>query len=373
VINGLAGYGYGDVSGGFAYFGGGGGGLGGGATGGTSAGATANTGGGGAGGNTQSSQKGSAGGSGIAVVQYDYNSSASAGSLTLSGGITLGSGTSTLDAYGSGGLVDVTGSITGTGALNIASSANTGGVVRFSTNNTYTGTTTLLSNSTLVLNTNGTLASTNISLGLSSTTQGTLDLTATAGFTLATNQTLSGSGTVTLGTLNTLTLNGGVSPGNVTLSKSGIINVTGNVVLGSTSITTLQLYGTNAGNQYDQLIGTGGSLTYGGTLDLLVNTNTYTPGAGDNYNLFSSWGGGYNPGLTNVTIVGNMPGIGTFTPQVGGEWTYTDTYNTVWTFSELNGQLAVTAVPEPQDLVFLGGAVSAVVLFYRRRKARQNS
>jgi hypothetical protein len=377
VINGLAGYGYGDVSGGLAYFGGGGGGgsssganaaggLGGGGTGGASAG-TANTGGGGSGGN-KNVNPGRAGGSGIAVVQYTYNSAASAGTLTLSGGITLGSGTSTLDAYGSGGLVDVTGSITGSGALNILSSQSSGGVVRFSTNNSYTGKTTIGGGSTLALNANGTLASTNISLGLSSTTQGTLDLTNKSSYTLTSGQTLSGYGTVNIGSGKTLTLNGGVSPGTLATTNSGILSVAGNVVLGSTATTTMQIY-SNTVTGYDQLIVTG-SLTYGGALNIYINTNAYTPTINQTYQLFTNTTG-ESGDFTQVNLANSWTGAFT---DASGIWSFTDsTHGIQWTLNDLNGQLTTAAVPEPRELVFLGGAVSAAVLFYRRRKARQNS
>jgi len=148
---------YGQSSAGSAYFGGGGGaagmnssatsGLGGGGTGGNNgAGSvgTANTGGGGG--------AGAAGGSGIAVVQYAYG--LTAGTVTLSGLSDLRSA-STLDAYGFGGLIDVTNVIstsTGSGGLTIASSASAGGVVRLGSSNTYLGNTTINSSAILRLN-----------------------------------------------------------------------------------------------------------------------------------------------------------------------------------------------------------------------------
>jgi autotransporter-associated beta strand protein len=104
------------------------------------------------------------------AIQYAYNSNVAAGTLTLNGGITLGSGsTSTLDAYGSGGLIDITtNAITGSGGVNIVSSASPGGVVRFSVANTYTGTTSV-SNGVLELMRPDALAS-NTAVNISTTT-----------------------------------------------------------------------------------------------------------------------------------------------------------------------------------------------------------
>ena len=158
--------GYGQLSGGLYYFGGGGGGganvsggtggLGGGGSGGaiSQSGQTAgqtNSGGGGGG--------SSGGGSGLAVIQYPYNLSAAAGTLTLSGSIDLQSA-STVDAYQSGGLIDVTGIIatsTGSGGITIASSNSAGGVVSYSNDMTYAGNTTINSGATLILAATGSL------------------------------------------------------------------------------------------------------------------------------------------------------------------------------------------------------------------------
>jgi hypothetical protein len=167
------------------------GGAGGGGQGGQGAGAggvgsagTNGLGGGGGGGSDGTNGPGGAGGAGSLAIQYAYNSNVAAGTLTLSGGITLNS-TSTLDAVRSGGLIDVTSAITGGGGLNIASSASSGGVVRLSAVNDYTGATTVTSGSLVI---NGAVASTSVVVNGSLGGSGTMA-----------NATLSGSGSINPG------------------------------------------------------------------------------------------------------------------------------------------------------------------------------
>ena len=194
------------------------GGTGGGGAGGTNVAGAAGTdglggGGGGAGGTGLS---GGNGGAGTVAIQYPYNGIAAAGILTLSGGVTLGS-TSTLDAYGSGGLIDVTTTaITGAGGLNIASSASSGGVVRFSVANTYNGETTINSGAILRLNTANAIAtSTNITI-----TGGTLDCMA---FTNALQKlTVTGNGTINVGTSGKLSFQNSTN-----MTWTGMLTITG--------------------------------------------------------------------------------------------------------------------------------------------------
>ncbi len=152
---------------------------------------TANT-GGGAGGNGSTT---AIGGSGIVVVQYAYNPYALASTLTLSGGISLGAGTtSTLDAYQTGDLIDITTNpITGsTGNLIIASSNSSGGTVRFSVANTYGGTTTINSGATLKTNIAAAIPS---GSAVTVNTGGTLDVSSY----IDTISSLSNSGVVDFG------------------------------------------------------------------------------------------------------------------------------------------------------------------------------
>ena len=163
------------------------GGGGNGSAGGSNTAGMANTGGGGGAGGT-----GAAGGSGIAIIQYAYVAAAP-GAVTLSGAIDLQSA-STLDAFESGGLLNVTGSIStsmGSGGLTIASSNSSGGVVRFGSANTYLGNTTVNSGATLRMNTTNALPSGSGKGNLS--LSGTLDLNGQATTSL---NGLSGAGTI---------------------------------------------------------------------------------------------------------------------------------------------------------------------------------
>ncbi len=232
------------------------GGLGGGGAGTTSTGGSgvANTGGGGGGGSTTG---GGAGGSGLVVVQYAYLYS---GLVTLGGPIDLQSA-STLDAYGSSGVLSVTGLIstsTGTGGLTIASSNSAGGIVRFSNANTYLGNTTINSGATLQMN--NTNAIPNGSGKGNVLLSGTLDLnnfstvvnglTSTGGTVLVVGNTSAAPLVVT----NALTLTG-----NLTLDVTGTATTAG--------LYRLVSYGsqTGAGTVAAINVNAGYSLTNSGT------------------------------------------------------------------------------------------------------------
>jgi autotransporter-associated beta strand protein len=200
--------------------------------------AAANTGGGGGGGGNAA---GGAGGSGLAVVRYAYNPTATTGTVTLSGGIDLQSA-STLDAFGSGGLLILGGAMTtstGTGGVTIASSNSSGGVVRYdNTGNTYLGNTTINSGATLRLGAanvvpDGT-GKGNVAV------VGTLDLNAVSSETI---NGLSGSGIVD-GTGGTPTLT--VGNNDATSTFSGVIqNTAGTLAVTKTGVGTLTLTGPN--------------------------------------------------------------------------------------------------------------------------------
>ena len=220
---------------------------------------TANTGGGGGGGGTSA-----AGGSGIVIVQYAHIAEGP-GAVTLSGTVDLQSA-STLDAYGAGGLLNVTGLIStsaGSGGLTISSSVNSGGVVRFGSANTYLGNTTVSSGATLRMNTTNALPNGSGKGNLS--LSGTLDLNGQATTSL---NGLSGAGTIdnntgastyalSVGNNNQTSAFGGViqnTTGTLSLSKTGtgILTLSGtHTYSGNTTVNagTLKLTSANASNQ----------------------------------------------------------------------------------------------------------------------------
>ena len=305
------------------YFGGGGGGTGQGAPtyaqgglggGGTNVAGTANTGGGGGGAH--------AGGSGIVVVQYTYNPTYAAGTVTLGGSIDL-QAASILDAYGSGGLVDVLGVIgtsTGSGGLTIASSNNAGGVVRFDSANTYSGATTISAGTLTVGIANAIPSSSAVTIGGASTAGtlslgsysdsisslsfgaggGTLSMAVQAGDTSAAQ--LIATGAVALGSNNTLTLtsmptaaglyeliqgSGGITgafqSGNVTGLASGykLVQLGNDLDAQQEAVIALAL-GTNASNVH---VGSQ-------TVNLLIGNTALANGATLNYTLGGVSGSG---------------------------------------------------------------------------------
>ena len=84
------------------------------------------------------------------------------------------------------------------------------------------------------------------------------------------------------GTQNLVTFNGGYSPGD----SPAQINFGGNVSFGSANTLTMELAGTNAGAQYDQL-NVGDTATFGGTLDVVL-LNGFVPAAGEVFHLINA-------------------------------------------------------------------------------------
>ncbi|MCE9553743.1 MAG: autotransporter-associated beta strand repeat-containing protein [Planctomycetes bacterium] len=219
----------------------------------------ANTGGGGGGLNST----GASGGSGIVIVQYAY--AQSAGTVNLTGNLDV-QNTSTLDAYGSGGLLTVgTGTMSGAGGIIIASSNNSGGVIRFDTaTKTYNGNTTINSGATLRQGIASALPNGSGKGNLID--NGTFDLNALS----ATINGLSGSGLVTSSTAGTPVLT--VGSNDQTANFSGIIQ--------NGSATSVGLSKTGTGTQT-----LAGANTYSGVTNvnngkLLVNGTHIVAGAG---------------------------------------------------------------------------------------------
>ena len=140
----------------------------------------------------------------------------------------------------------------------------------------------------------------------------------------------------------TLTVNGGLAPGN----SPGVIAISGNLALGTSATTTMDLvdHTLAAGTGFDQisLFGTTPSLTYAGTLMLNVSLTT-TLGT---YNLFT--------GFTSES--------GTFANGI----TYS-LAGAAGTFNYTNGDLTLTAVPEPATWALLAFSLTTVMVLRRRR------
>jgi T5SS/PEP-CTERM-associated repeat protein len=85
-----------------------------------------------------------------------------------------------------------------------------------------------------------------------------------------------------VGTFDQVVFTGTYSPG---FSPASV--TAGSITFGSTSTLTMELGGTTAGSQYDQILATG-ALGFGGTLQVSL-INSFTPAAGQSFNLFD-WG-----------------------------------------------------------------------------------
>ena len=315
---------------------------------------TANTGGGGGAGGTSA-----AGGSGIVIVQYAHT--AAGGALTLSGAIDLQSA-STLDAYGSGGSVDVTGLIstsTGSGGLTIASSVNSGGVVRFGSANTYLGSTTVNSGATLRMNTTNALPSGSGKGNLS--LSGTLDLNGQATTSL---NGLSGAGTIdnnagagtyalSVGNNDQTSIFGGViqnTTGTLSLSKTG----TGTLALTSTN-TYSGVTSINAGKL---VMGDAAADTFA-TSAVNVAATAMLLGSGSisgNVNLAAELSSGANNGGTLA------PSIGTGTLTVGGATTLNQGSIFAWDISANGASYDKLQTATLVDGGSAGGSVFQIVV-----------
>jgi autotransporter-associated beta strand protein len=279
---------YGQVSGGSYYFGGGGGGstdspyngsggLGGGGAGGWASltPGTANTGGGGGGGTSGGF---SIGGSGLVVIQYPY---AVTGPATLVGTIDV-QAASTLDAYGSGGVLIVSNTLatsTGAGGLTIASSGNAGGVVQFANAMTYLGA-TIINASTLKI-TAGSLTNTAISF----VGAGTLAVQPGSSTTI-------NAGTTVAGTAGA-TLNLGGNTFDMTDGAVSTFNLQQNVSFATAGLTiangaTLKF---NLGNASADLLAVTKAASVSGTVNVTIDTTGATSLTPNTYNLITAASG----------------------------------------------------------------------------------
>lgn len=247
--------------------------------------------------------------------------SASIGSLSGAGSVTLGANTLVLTAAAD----TYAGTMSGTGGLWLSSGTET-----LSGANTYTGTTTVASG-TLVLSSTGSLAPAS-SLAIN----GTLDVSAASGSSIS-FASLAGSGTVALGahTLNLTNASGafsGVLQGTGGLVVSGGTEILAgtNTYTGGTSIAsgaTLQIGsgttgGSIVGNVADAgtlsfyrsnslvfsgvISGTGSINQFGAGTTILTAANTYTGGTTITFGTLQIGNGG-----TSGSIVGNVVDNGT--------------------------------------------------------------
>ncbi len=234
-------------------------------------------------------------------LKNTVTNSATSATLTLSGSGTY--------AYGDG-STNNSGIITGPINLMITGS----GTQTLGDTNTYTGNTTVNAG-TLALSGAGLINKTPV---ITVAAGATMDASARADgtLTLSGGQTLNGFGTVK--GLLTATSFSTVAPGSAAVL--GVLTVTSNTMLGGTNVMKLnKTSGTN------DVLSAGGTLTYGGMLN--VTNLSGTLAAGDSFKLFNASGYAGSFSTTNLPALGN---------------------SLVWDTSALaNGRLNVVSKPSP--------------------------
>ena len=168
------------------------------------------------------------------------------------------------------------------GQVGVTLAGEPGTVLVFTNANTYSGDTTIASGSLILGPTGGITGSSNIIVASGAT----LDTSAkTGGFTLGATQTLKGNGTV----LGNVTANGTVAPG----ASIGTLSFGNNLALEAGSTTAVEV---QSDGGCDQLV-CGGTLTYGGTLQVTNLAGTLT--TNHTFKLFTA--AGYSGAFANVT------------------------------------------------------------------------
>lgn len=209
-----------------------------------------------------------------ATNTYSGTTTVSAGTLSVGSDSNLGSGALTL---ANGSTLAVTGATTidnavtlsgGTASVNTTANATLSGNITGAGGLTKTGAAAL------------TLSGTDSYTGATSVNAGSLlvngALSATSAATVASGATLGGSGSISSNV--TVDSGGTLSPGN----SAGTLTINGDLTMAAGSTLTVEINGTTAGTQYDQVIVNGAVDVSGATLSA---THGYTPGNGDSYTI----------------------------------------------------------------------------------------
>ncbi|MGQ3050358.1 MAG: DUF4347 domain-containing protein [Roseateles sp.] len=289
----------------------------------------------------------------------------SAGTLSVASDGNLGSGALTLAA---GTTLALTGATTVDNAIALSGNAT----VSTSANATLSGNISGAGGLTKAGASSLTLSGSNTFSGATNVAAGTLlvngALASTSAVTVASGATLGGSGSISG---NTTVNNGGtLAPGN----SPGTLTVNGNLTMAAGSTLAVEINGTTAGTQYDQVVVNGAVDVSGATLAV---THGYTPGSGDVYIIivndasdavtgnFSglSEGGSFNAGGNATELTASYVGL------TGNDFTLTAPANPVVTSVSTitpNGTYAIgdtiTVVVNFSEAVFLSTGTIELVL-----------
>jgi len=220
----------------------------------------------------------------------------------------------------------------GTGAVAVSKSGT--GKWVLSGANSYTGTTTV-SGGTLLINGNQSAA--------------------TGAVSVASTATLGGSGTI--GGATTIANGAFLAPGN----SPGMLTFGSSLTLNATSTTTMELAGNGgvAGTDFDKIV-VPGAIAFNGTLNI-VSFGGYDLNQTATYDLFDF--GSSTGNFANVSVAA------TALTNDSGVWTGSTLDGTVnYSFSQANGILSVSAIPEPSTYAALAGLGILGFAIYRRRK-----
>ncbi|WP_157152685.1 DUF4347 domain-containing protein, partial [Cellvibrio sp. BR] len=288
---------------------------------------------------------------------YAGSTNVSAGTLSVAGDGNLGSGTVTL---ATGSTLAVTGATTIDNAISLAGNATVQTTNAATLSGPISGAGGLIKAGASTLNLSGTDSYT----GATSVNAGSLlvngALSATSATAVASGATLGGSGSIS----SNITVNSGgtLSPGN----SPGTLTVNGNLTMAPGSILAVEINGTAAGTEYDQIL-VNGSLDVSGAI--LSATHGYTAGQGDSYTII------VNDAADNIT--GTFSGLaegGTTTAGGnstvltasylgddgnGNDFTLTAPLNAAPVIANLNGD-SVSFI-EDSDLILLDASNDATV------------